>query len=374
MNRTSVIIVGAGVIGLSSAIRLAQTGHRVTIISKEFPGDLHIDYASPWAGAHFRPVPSTKPEDRLEETLMRETYRELERLSAIHPEASIQFVPGVEFFDVADPAYFDPKLTQENGYASWPGFRVLESREYPQGHESIKLGVTYTAWVLNSPMYLRWLERQAEKLGVQFICRDLVALEEAVFVYREQEYHKDRGILAVVNASGRGFDDPQSYPSRGQFIAVANRCDKTVSHHWSDGSTTVIIPRPLGGGTIIGGTKEPNNWSHVISDNATTSILSRAAALCPELLGGQEDRTSPTLGFDVREVYIARRPMRHGGLRLEKGHLVFQDTAENGMKNEQESVPVVHCYGAGPSGYKLSWGIADRVDDLVSLCIEESQA
>lgn len=191
---------------------------------------------------------------------MRETYRELERLSAIHPEASIQFVPGVEFFDVADPAYFDPKLTQENGYASWPGFRVLESREYPQGHESIKLGVTYTAWVLNSPMYLRWLERQAEKLGVQFICRDLVALEEAVFVYREQEYHKDRGILAVVNASGRGFDDPQSYPSRGQFIAVANRCDKTVSHHWSDGSTTVIIPRPLGGGTIIGGTKEPNNW------------------------------------------------------------------------------------------------------------------
>ncbi|PYH84681.1 FAD dependent oxidoreductase [Aspergillus uvarum CBS 121591] len=373
MNNGSIIIVGAGVIGLSCAIRLAQSGHRVTIISRELPGDFHIDYASPWAGAHFRPLPSIKPEDRLEETLMRETYQELRRLSEIHPEASVRFVPGVEYFDVAGPAYFDPKLTQENGYASWPGFRILDPREFPEGHGSVKLGVTYTAWVLNSPVYLRWLERQAENLGVQFIRRDLAALEEAVFVYREQD-REDTGILAVVNASGLGFNDPQSYPSRGQFIAVANHYDKTVSHHWSDGSTTVIIPRPCGGGTIIGGTKEPNNWSHSISNTATTSILSRAAALCPELLEGQEDRTSPTLGFDVREVYIARRPMRHGGLRLEKDRLVFQETAEDGMKNEQKSVPMAHCYGAGPSGYKLSWGIANRVDGMVKSCIEESQA
>ncbi|RAL08771.1 FAD-dependent oxidoreductase [Aspergillus homomorphus CBS 101889] len=371
MDQSSIIVVGAGVIGLTCAIRLGQRGHPVTVISRESPGDFHIDYASPWAGAHFRPVPITKPADRLEQGLMRETYTELQRLSEKHPEASVQFVPGVEFFDVADPAYFDPRLTQENSYASWPGFRVLDPQDFPEGHDTVKLGVTYTAWVLNSPVYLRWLEQEAKKLGVKFIHRELAALEEAVFVSREHE--PDRNILAIVNASGRGFNDPHSFPSRGQFIAVSNRCEKTVSHHWSDGSTTVIIPRPLGGGTIIGGTKEPKNWSHSISENATLSILMRAAALCPELLGGEADTSSPALGFDVREVYVARRPMRRGGLRLETDRLVFQDTAENGMTNEEKSVPVVHCYGAGPSGFKLSWGLADRVERMVLACIEQSK-
>ena len=57
-------------------------------------------------------------------------------------------------------------------------------------------------------------------------------------------------------------------------------------------------------------------------------------------------------GFDILQVYVARRPMRHGGLRFEK------DICE-------PNIPLIHCYGAGPSGFKISWGVAKRVERLV---------
>lgn len=87
-------------------------------------------------------------------------------------------------------------------------------------------------------------------------------MEDAIAIFRQGTSRDQDGasIHAVVDTSGRGLNDPDSFPSRGQFIVVSNRFDKTVSHHWADGSSTVIIPRPLDGGTVIGGTKEPDNW------------------------------------------------------------------------------------------------------------------
>jgi len=48
----------AGVIGITSAIRLQEAGYTVTIVARDFPGPFetmdpvaHINYASAWAGA-----------------------------------------------------------------------------------------------------------------------------------------------------------------------------------------------------------------------------------------------------------------------------------------------------------------------------------
>lgn len=190
---------------------------------------------------------------------MRDTYSEFERLAKNHPDSGVKFVPAIEFFDSADPKSF---LAKENGYIDWPDFRILKPEEYPAHHESVRLGVTYRSWVLNSPVYLQWCRKQAEEQGVKFVRANLVSMDEAISIFEGHSQGSDAGnIRAVINATGRGLNDPDSFPSRGQFIIVSNQCDKTVSHRWSDGSSTVIIPRPLGGGTVVGGTKEPNNWS-----------------------------------------------------------------------------------------------------------------
>jgi hypothetical protein len=39
-----------GVVGLSTAIRIQEIGHKVTILAEHLPGDKKtIEYASPWA-------------------------------------------------------------------------------------------------------------------------------------------------------------------------------------------------------------------------------------------------------------------------------------------------------------------------------------
>ena len=48
-----VVVLGAGVTGLTSANFLAEQGYDVTIIAAHVPGDKSIEYTSPWAGAHW---------------------------------------------------------------------------------------------------------------------------------------------------------------------------------------------------------------------------------------------------------------------------------------------------------------------------------
>ncbi|KAJ5359973.1 D-amino-acid oxidase [Penicillium concentricum] len=350
MSQGHVIIIGAGVIGLSIAVKLSKY-MKITVIARELPGDVGIDYASPWAGAHFRPTPAKTEEEQQEQAWMRHTYQEFEKIAKDYPEAGVDFIPAVEYFDTADATSF---LAEENGYTTWPDFRILDPAEYRSQHPSIQLGVTYRSWVLNSPVYLKWLQTRAEAQGTRFIRAHLTDPKQAVSVYLENKSQDETGyISAVVDASGRGFNDPNSFPSRGQFIVVSNHCDKTISHHWSDGSSTVIIPRPLGGGTVIGGTKEPNNWSEDIDDASTEEILKRVRYLCPEMIDEQADELALTHGFDIKQVYVARRPMRHGGLHFVLGSSVAHDG---------NRIPLISCYGAGANGYKISWALADDFD------------
>lgn len=46
----------AGVSGLTSAYLLSRDKtNDVAVVAKHMPGDLDIEYASPWAGANFMP-------------------------------------------------------------------------------------------------------------------------------------------------------------------------------------------------------------------------------------------------------------------------------------------------------------------------------
>ncbi|KAJ5794358.1 hypothetical protein N7457_000957 [Penicillium paradoxum] len=234
------------------AVKLSQ-GYKFTVIARELPSDVDIDYASPWAGAHFRPTAAKTQEERWEQRLMRETYKELEGIAKHYPEVGVDFVPAVDYFDAANATTLP---TEENGYTTRPDFRILESWEYPPKHAMIQIWVTYRSRVVNSPIYLKWLQMRAEEKEVHFIRAQLTDLQQAVSVYQENRAQGDtENAMAIVDASGRGFNDPVSFPSRGQFSIASNQCDKTISHHWSDESSTVIIPRPLGGGIVIGGTK-----------------------------------------------------------------------------------------------------------------------
>ena len=50
--RQSVGIIGAGVTGLATAYVLSDK-YDVTIVARDLPGDLGLDWASPWYDVHY---------------------------------------------------------------------------------------------------------------------------------------------------------------------------------------------------------------------------------------------------------------------------------------------------------------------------------
>lgn len=139
----------------------------------------------------------------------------------------------------------------------------------------------------------------------------------------------------------------QSLISAGQTCVVANECSETVTRQNADGSWSFAIPRNFDGGTVIGGTKEPDNWEAEPSPDTRTWLLDNIAVTYPRILqdAGGEMRV-------LRDI-VGRRPTRKGGMRLEK-----EDLGDGRL--------IIHAYGLGGRGYELSWGVADAVVQLLS--------
>lgn len=107
----------------------------------------------------------------------------------------------------------------------------------------------------------------------------------------------------------------------------------------------------MGGGTIIGGTKEPNDWAARPRPDTRERILQMAAKMYPPILNSKGK-------FDVIRDIVGRRPARKGGLRLEI----------EAMKGDLRGKRIIHAYGAEGTGYAISWGVADEV---VKLALEK---
>lgn len=73
-----------------------------------------------------------------------------------------------------------------------------------------------------------------------------------------------------------------------------NDTDETVNGRYVrspkriDPNTAYVFPRPLGGGVILGGSRQENNWSDEWDEELGRYIMKRCCELCPEL-GKPED-------------------------------------------------------------------------------------
>ena len=100
----------------------------------------------------------------------------------------------------------------------------------------------------------------------------------------------------------------------GQTALVANPCDQTITQQNADGTWTFIIPRPLNGGTIIGGSKEPHDWNPYVDTSTRENILLRAAKMYPPIITNERPPNSG--GFEILANIVGRRPSRRGGVRI----------------------------------------------------------
>jgi D-amino-acid oxidase len=296
-----VTVVGAGVVGLSCAVRLLEAGHRVDVLARELPAET----TSAVAAAIWYPY-LAQPRDRVL-AWGATSYAEFARLAAEEPEAGIALRRGTEAFREVEP--------QPWWAAAVPDLEP--SGEVPHGYRS---GWSFTAPVVEMPVYLRWLAGRVRDLGGSLTRLTVPALPV--------------GPDLVVNCSGLGARllaaDHDVVPVRGQVVLVEQF---GLERWWLDGSgPAYVIPRSRD--IVVGGTEGRGEWSPTPAPATAERILEHARELVPELAS-------------ARVV----------------GHRVGLRPARPSVRLERDG-SVLHCYGHGGSGVTISWGCAGEVAAL----------
>ncbi|KAL2021415.1 hypothetical protein VTK56DRAFT_7168 [Thermocarpiscus australiensis] len=303
----------------------------------------------------------------------------MQRLHSTYPHtAGITFLKGIEYLEVPGPEYLALSTPNNPTALQLPGFRLLTPAEFPPDGK-VTWGCEYDTWCVNPMVYCSFLLRRFVHRGGKLLKRELRHPAEAFSVSSllsssEPPPPSSAGtitktpitISAVVNASGTGLvPDPNVSITRGQTVLVAEPCDATVTRQNADGSWTFCVPRGFDGGTVVGGTKEPDDWDPAPSPRVRDELLRRLAETYPRILlpsppgGGGGGGEGPGMMTVIRDI-VGRRPTRKGGPRV-AGEVL------------PEAGFVMHAYGLGGRGYELSWGVAEAVVEGVEKALKGGQ-
>ncbi|KAF1932518.1 nucleotide-binding domain-containing protein [Didymella exigua CBS 183.55] len=347
-----IVVIGAGVSGLTSAYLLSKDrSNYVTVVAKHMPGDLDIDYASPWAGANFVPM-SSEPESRWE----RATWPVLKRLATEVPESGIHLQNCRLYRRKKDEKKLHGDSTMlSNVFAANPWYRELVDDYRDLRQDELPIGVgsgcEFGSVCINPGLYLSWLVGQCRINGVNFQRKTLSHVSEARHLGK-------RGIrpAIIVNATGLssrilgGVLDQSMYPIRGQTVIVRNVAPFMVIESGTDDGddqACYMMTRAAGGGTILGGTLQVGSWESQADLNIANRIMQRAVSIAPALTGGKGIEH-----LDVIRHGVGLRPGREAGVRLEKEKI--------------DGAWIVHNYGHAGWGYQGSYGCAEEVVSLVN--------
>ncbi|ADB34031.1 D-aspartate oxidase [Kribbella flavida DSM 17836] len=302
-----VIVVGAGVIGLTCAVRLAEAGYDVGLFARDLP----LETTSAVSAAIWYPYLAA-PEDRVADWA-RTSYAEFAELAQSQP--AVRMRRGREFLTTPrpDPFWADVPADFERIAAPPAGFQD---------------GWSFSTPVVEMPLYLQYLVQRLEAAGGSLTRAALSALPNSAEV--------------VVNCAGLGArltaGDPTVTPVRGQVLTVEQfGLTEWLLADQNPHDLTYVVPRSHD--VVIGGTSRPDSWDLAVDADTAQAMLDRAAALVPGLRNAK-----------VLKHRVGLRPARPA-VRCQSVHVGDQT--------------VVHCYGHGGSGVTLSWGCADEVLALV---------
>src|SRR5215831_3777894 len=169
-----ILVIGRGVSGLTTGIRLLENGHQVTIWTREVPGSLRFDQSpavtSEVAAAVWYPY-KAYPQDRVN-AWGAITYAVFADLAAKEPPE----VHGVVMSEVLE-AFPEPVVEPWWVDTVRETFRHAEPNELPAGYQD---GYVFAAPVIDMSIYLNYLQRRFTYSGGQVIERAVSTLEEAL--------------------------------------------------------------------------------------------------------------------------------------------------------------------------------------------------
>jgi hypothetical protein len=209
----------AGVLGLTSAFKLLGDfpEHNIVLVAAYFAADgPHPSYPTTAAGAHYRPIPATTAQLKREACLAHITYDHFKAIATHQPEFGVQLLEGIDFVSGEATSAYKALLPD---YVTIDGFRVLGADEIPPG---VEFGARFETYTLDPDVYMAHLLRRFQLQGGQVRRMRLDSVEEAFELAGER-------VRMVVNCSGVGFADPNSFVIRGKCLFDSEHLTK-----WSD--------------------------------------------------------------------------------------------------------------------------------------------
>ncbi|HEU4542239.1 MAG TPA: FAD-dependent oxidoreductase [Jiangellaceae bacterium] len=308
------VVVGAGVIGLTTAVCLAEAGLRVTVVTADPPERTTSMAAGAIVGPVF--VARSDPGGVREH----DTFDEFTRLASV-PGTGVRISTG-RFAAMAGGPDAPPIHRPTDIVPLGPD-------ELPAPFTS---GFRASVPCVDMPRYLEYLSLRLTEAGGTIEIRRFRSLAEMASL-----------ASLVANCPGVGarelVPDPSVRPVRGQHVIVENPGLDTFFIEAPFGPSWTSF-FPYGGHVVLGGIAVEDDWSLEPDLEIAEQILARCVTVEPRLAGAR------VIGHRV-----GLRPARPE-VRLEV--------------EELDGSRIVHDYGHGGSGVALSWGCAREASALLT--------
>jgi D-amino-acid oxidase len=311
----AIAVIGAGVIGLTTGIRLLETGFNVKIFAR----DTHEKMATRAAPALWDPY-KAGPEASVIKWARHSLgiYQNLNADCGVHP---------IDLLELYHEDFGLPLWTK-----ILASYRELAAAEMPTEYAR---GFFTQTYLIDTTLYVDYLKNRFEKLGGTIHQKEFSHLTDV-----------DKPYETIINCSGIGsYDlvpDNESYPIRGQYLVLEKipALTKITMATLDNDNYILIVPRA--NDCYLGGTTVNDNWNTEVDPELSANILARAQVLEPLLNNSK-----------ILHAGVGLRPGRKT-IRIEKETL-------------SDSRTVIHNYGHGGSGFTISWGCAEEVIQLLQI-------
>jgi D-amino-acid oxidase len=307
-------VVGAGVIGLTTAVQLAEAGWSVQVLARDLPAQT----TSAAAGAMWGPY-LVEPRDRVHAWAVHSLC--VFTALAQTPGTGVRLVPGIEASrKITEPPEFLAMLDDVH---------VCNPGQLPPG---FIIGWRYTVPLIDMDLYLPYLQDRLTAAGGTIRRHSITDLGDAA-----------RDASVVVNATGLGAGDLAAdaslTPIRGQLVVMDNPGITEFFTEDTGWSPDLLHIYPHDDRLVLGGVAQDGNWDLQPSQETADAIIRRCASIDPRIAD------VPVTGHRV-----GLRPTRP----------VIRCEADTTIT----SYRLLHNYGHGGAGVSLSWGCASEITEL----------